>query len=357
MKLDTRRISAFLRDPGDCRVVLLYGDDTGLIRERSHAIVRAVAGSLDDPFRVANLERDAITRLPIEATALAMTGGRFVVRVREVTDAALAAVQAVLGGLGDALVVLEAPNLSTRSRLRSTIEAAPGGAAIGCYPEEGRALENTIRTCLGEHEVRVDTDALHWLAFQLGADRAMTRQELEKLALYVGVGGTLDLRAAEACAGNTASVSLDDALFAMTAGDPIGMDRALDGTLAGGVAPAAIIRAGLGHVQRLHRSKLAIASGRSIEETLRALRPPLFWRREPEFRLALSRWSDAGVEWTMRQLAAAERACRSTGLPAEAICRDVLGAIVRQAADLRARGDGVIPVRLETDTRPCAVPD
>ncbi len=341
MKLDGRRVGAFLRDPGDCRVALLYGDDVGLIRERSQMIVRAVAGSLDDPFRVANLERDAIPRLPIEATALAMTGGRFVVRVREVTDAALAVVQAVLDGLGDALVVLEAPGLPSRSRLRSTIEAAAGGAAIGCYPEEGRALGSTIRACLDEHEVRIDDDALHWLVLHLGADRAMTRQELDKLALYVGAGGIVDLPAAEACAGNTASLSLDDALFAMTASDPAGMDRALDGTLAGGIAPAAIIRAGLGHVQRLHRSTLAIASGCSIEETLRALRPPLFWRREPEFRQALSRWSVSGVEWTMRQLTEAERACRSTGSPAEAICRDVLGAIARRATDLRVRSGGV----------------
>ncbi|MBX6742606.1 MAG: DNA polymerase III subunit delta, partial [Acetobacteraceae bacterium] len=34
-KLDARRIGAFLTDPGDCRVVLLHGDDPGLIQERA----------------------------------------------------------------------------------------------------------------------------------------------------------------------------------------------------------------------------------------------------------------------------------------------------------------------------------
>ena len=58
MKLDARKLPAFLRDPGACRVALIYGEDAGLIRDRAEALVRAVAGSLDDPFLVAELSRD-----------------------------------------------------------------------------------------------------------------------------------------------------------------------------------------------------------------------------------------------------------------------------------------------------------
>jgi len=34
VKLDARRVEAFLRDPGAVRAVLLHGEDAGLIRER-----------------------------------------------------------------------------------------------------------------------------------------------------------------------------------------------------------------------------------------------------------------------------------------------------------------------------------
>ena len=93
MKLDPRRVPAFLRDPGTCRVVLLYGDDSGLIRDRAEALVRMVAGTLDDPFRVVELARDELARLPEEAASLSLTGGRRVVRVREAGEAALAGVR------------------------------------------------------------------------------------------------------------------------------------------------------------------------------------------------------------------------------------------------------------------------
>src|SRR3954452_1661981 len=143
MKLPPARIQGFLRDPGTCRVVLLYGDDAGMIRERAEALVRVVAGSLDDPFLVTELAREDIRRLPDEAAGLSLMGGRRVVRVRDATDAAADPVQALLKTRAPALVVLEAPTIQSRSRLRTALESAADGVAIACYPEEGRALEET----------------------------------------------------------------------------------------------------------------------------------------------------------------------------------------------------------------------
>src|ERR1700722_7631591 len=115
-----------------------------------------------------------------------LTGGRPVVRVRDATDAATAPVQAVLQSRAQALVVLEAPGLASRSKLRSLLDAAPDGAAIACHPEEGRALEERIRHGLKATGVGVDRDALAWLTGPLGADQVSTQAELEKLALYAG---------------------------------------------------------------------------------------------------------------------------------------------------------------------------
>src|SRR5580692_6044819 len=117
MRVDARRVDAFLRDPGACRVVLLFGDDAGLIHSRADTMVIAAAGARDDPFRVAELDREDTARLPDEAASLSMTGGRRVVRMRDITDAtATAAVQAVLAGPASALVVIEGAGLPARSR-------------------------------------------------------------------------------------------------------------------------------------------------------------------------------------------------------------------------------------------------
>lgn len=338
MKLAATQVAGFLRDPGSCRVVLLFGDDAGLIRDRAEMLVRAVAGSLDDPFLVAELTRDEIDSLHDEAASLPLTGGRRVVRVRDATDAATDQVRIILKGRAPALVVLEAPGIATRSRLRTALDDAPDGAAIGCYPEEGRALEATIRGTLTAAGARVDSDALSWLTAQLGADRASTRSELEKLALYVGPNGRVDLDAAMACVGDLAGLSLDDALFAATTGDVATTDRALELAMAEGAVPVQVLRAGLGHMQKLHRARLAMdEQGLTAADAMKTIRPPIFYRKTGAFARSLSLWPLPALTAALAGLAEAERGCKRTGWPDETLCRNTVLALARRAA-VAARG-------------------
>jgi DNA polymerase-3 subunit delta len=337
MKLGPAQVEAFLRDPGPCRVALLYGDDAGMIRDRGTALIRAVAGSLDDPFLVTELSRDEMGRLPDEAASLSMTGGRRAIRMRETTDTAIAPVRTILRSGSTALVVLEAAaSLPARSRLRTELEAAPDGVAIGCYPEEGRALETTIRDILGQADVSIEPDALGWLAGHLGADRAATRAELEKLALYAGPRGRVDLDAAMACVGDMAGLSLDDALFAATIGDVATADRALELAIAEGATPVQVLRAGIAHLQRLQRARMAMdEAGLSAAEAAKRLRPPIFYRRVAAFNRALGLWPGSSLAAALHGFAEAERGCKRTGSPDEALCRNAVLVVARRAAAAR----------------------
>jgi DNA polymerase-3 subunit delta len=337
MRLEPRRIEAFLRQPGAARVVVLYGDDVGLIRDRAARLVRAVAGATDDPFRVVELERDAVSSIAAEMASLPLTGGRRVVRVREVGDTAVAAVQAVLAGQAPGFLVLEAPGLAARAKLRALVEPAPDAVAIGCYPQEGRLLEQSIRDILSESGVAVDADALAWLGGQLGADQAATRNEVEKLALYAGRDGHVDVTTARVCVGDLAGLSLDDALFSATAGDVAGADRALELAMAEGGAPVAILRAALQHLQRLQRARVAVAGRMTATEAAKAARPPVFFRREPAFLQALGVWSVAALDQACVRAWEAERACKRTGAPAETICRNAIIGLAQRGAAARRR--------------------
>jgi DNA polymerase-3 subunit delta len=333
MKLEARRVGAFLRDPGACRVVLLFGEDAGLIRDRAEMLVRAVAGTLDDPFLVADLTRETADRLVEEASSLPLTGGRRVVRLREASDAATDRVKAILAGKAPALVVLEGTGLATRSRLRTAVEAAADGVAIGCYPEEGRALEDTIRASFAELKVGVEQEALGWLVGQLGADRASTKREIEKLALYAGPGGRVDLDAAMACVGDLAGLSLDDALFAATEGDVATTDRALELALAEGTTAVGVLRAAMAHLQRLHRVRLVMAeNGTTAADAAKTARPPVFFRRTGAFLKALALWSPATLSGALGFLSEAEAQCKRTGAPDMTICRNAVLTLARRAA-------------------------
>jgi DNA polymerase-3 subunit delta len=329
-KLDARRGAAVLADPGPFRAVLLHGDDSGLVRERAEALVRTVlGGKMDDPFRLAELSREEAAKpgaLAGEAAALAMTGGRRVVRLRDATDAHAGPLKDALATPGEALMVLEGGELTTRSKLRVMAEAAPDVAVITCYRERDEALVGTLGRMLREQGVQADPAALSFLATRLGEDRMQTRREMEKLALYVGAGGRVDEDAALACIGEGAMLDLDEALMAATVGDAPTADRALTAAFAEGAAPVQVLRAALRHVQRLHEA--AVAGGDSG-----VLRPPVFFRHKPAFDRALRNWSPAALEAVGAALLDAEKRTKTTAFRDAdvTIARAALAAIARQA--------------------------
>lgn len=329
-KLDARRAAAVLADPGPFRAVLLHGDDAGLVRERAEALVRLVlGGQMDDPFRLAELTREEAARpgaLAGEAAALAMTGGRRVVRLREATDAHAAALKDALATRGEALIVLEAGELAPRSKLRSMGEAEAEVAVIACYRERGEELAATLGRMLKEEGVGTDPAALAWLAGRLGEDRMQTRREVEKLALYVGPGGRVDEEAALACGAEGAAMDLDEALMAATAGEARMADRALSAAFAEGASPVGVLRSALRHVQRLHEA--AVAGGDAG-----VLRPPVFFRHRAAFDRALRLWSPAALEAAGAALLDAERRTKTTAFRESdvTIARAALAAIARQA--------------------------
>ncbi len=328
MKLAPNQVAAFLKSPGTTRLVLLHGDDEGLVRTRADALAMAVLGAKDDPFRLAWLGPEEHDRLVEEATAIAMLGGRRVVRVRNPADALAPLVQQALDGPGDALMLLEAGGLR-RPKLQALAEASRAAAAIACYPEEPGARRNTIAATLSAAHVRADADALDWLRDHLGGDHAGTLREVEKLILYAGDDRRLDLEAVRDCIGDQGAGSLDDALHAATAGRTEAADLALERTMAEGTAPVGVVRATIGHLTRMHLARGRMDEGASAKDAVATLRPPVFWKRQSDLAQALPTWPTTRLSAAIAEARRAELACKTTGAPDEAIARRLVLALAR----------------------------
>ena len=337
MKLVPSRIAAFLQrpDPTIC-AVLFYGPDAGLVRERADAIARGICPNLSDPFRVVDLSAAVLAadpaRLADEAAQLSLTGGRRVVRVRGTVDALAKLFEEFLENtLSEAFVVAEAGELPSRSVLRRAFEAAPRGAAIGCYPDTPRDLAAVIRETLAEHQIRASRDAVLFLVEHLGGDRLLTRAELEKLTLYVGNGGRVELDDARLCVSDTAGLELDDAVMATAEGDTSRLERVLDRVFQEGESPVTVIRALLRHLHRLQLLAVRVSAGVGLNEVLRTARPPIFFKQEDSFRRQLALWSEARLRPQLDRIMKAELNMKTTGLPAETICREAMLTVAQAA--------------------------
>lgn len=333
-KLDPRRLTAFLADPPeDCRVVLLVGDDAGLVNERAGQLVRSVAG--DDRIRIVEPGREAAKdsgSLAGEAASVPLTGGRVAIRLRDGRDAWAEPVRAALAGRGPGLVIIEGAGLTGKSKLRALVAADARGQVIECYAERGRDLVSSIQRILGELGAQAEPAALDWLADRAGEDRLAMRRSLEILALHAEPGARITAEEAMEMLGEGSMLGLDEALLAATLGEVSVADRAIAKAFAEGANPVQVLRAALRHVQRLHLAALAVANGSSPADAIGSLRPPVFWKAKAAMERALQRWSAGRLEALGAALLRAERQTKSTGLPDEVIARQVVLAMARSAA-------------------------
>jgi DNA polymerase-3 subunit delta len=348
MKIDARSLARFIKQPDPAfQAVLLFGEDSGLVRERAEAIAHTVVADLSDPFRVADLTGETIAddpaRLADEAAAMSMTGGRRVVRVRHVTPTVAKSIadafETFLEGAAQnrraqdlALIVVDAADLDGRSPLRKLFEGAPNAAAIPCYRDEGDSLASVIRETLAQHKVRASSDALAWLVSRLGGDRAVTRVEAEKLALYVGAGNEATLEDARTIVGDSADIGLDDLVDAAAGGDAVALARAYDKLVAEGLPAIAILRAAQRHFTRLHLCAGLIAAGQDPDSAMMRLRPPVFWKQKDGFRAQLRRWPLERLSQALERLLDAEIACKSSGGIADALASRCLFELSQAAA-------------------------
>src|SRR5215472_8919775 len=184
------QIDAFMARPDPRRpVVLVYGPDAGLVRERVEALVAASVDDPRDPFALARLEGDELAgdpmRLVEEANTIPLLGGRRLVWVHAGSRNFVPAVEALIAAASpDCPVVIEAGDLKRNAPLRQLCERAQNAVALPCYADAEREIDRLIDVEMREAGLVIAPDARDALAPLLGGDRLASRSEIRKLALF-----------------------------------------------------------------------------------------------------------------------------------------------------------------------------
>ncbi len=337
MKIDAGRIDGFLKAPA-VPIVLLFGPDAGLVAERGLALVRTVEGAMHDPFRFAELHHPDAETLLAEATAASLTGGRRVVRVRDAHESLLKAMETLAKTPPDALVILEAGELTNKSKLRAAAEKSAAIAAIACYAIDAARLPQAVMARLRAQNITIDADAATWVANNIPGEEGPLRQAVELLTLYAGSEPRLTLADVSAALADGGDTSMQDAVDATLTGDPAAVDRALTLAYDEGVSPVGILRVLLGELTRLRVAAGAIAEGASVAEAMGGMRPPVFFKRQKLVTRALSIWSVPALTEAIRAALTAESACKQTLTPDQAYCRQTMLGLASRARNAARRG-------------------
>jgi DNA polymerase-3 subunit delta len=323
-------IESFIARPDPRRpIVLVFGPDAGLVRERVDALIKSAVDDPADPFALARIDGDALadepSRLVEEAHTIPLFGGRRAVWVKAGGRNFIEAVEALVAAppAADCRVVIEAGDLRRNAPLRTACEKAPVAAAIPCYADGDRELARLIDDEMRAAGLAVSADARALLASLIGGDRRASRNEIRKLALYAHGKSTVEIDDVLAVVADASSLALDGAVDAAFAGNSAEAETQFAKACAAGTYPGAVVGAALRQVAQLHRARLAIEDGANIDEVMKSTMRVHF-RRERLVKSALSAWTSQGLERIMTRLAEASLDTRQRPALAEAVAQRAL---------------------------------
>lgn len=320
----------FLKNPDRTLCALLFhGTDPGLVSERAQAAAKVIAERESPPGEIIRLDDADVDgdrdRLGVELRTLPMFGGRKVVRVTagRTLNAAVLKDLVESSDLAGVLIV-EAGNLKASDTLRAVFEKTPTAAAIACYSDEGRDLEQLVREVLDANGCRITTDARALLVSRLGADRALSRAEIEKLALYAHGKPEIDADDVDAIVGDAAELAVDRIVNAAAGGNARLAVGELSRALAAGENAQGVIMAVQRHLHRLHRARATVDRGASVDEALRNMRPPLHFKQKDAFTAQVRRWQRPALDKALSATADALKTARLNSAVEDAVTERLL---------------------------------
>jgi DNA polymerase-3 subunit delta len=301
-------VDSYVSRPDPSRpVVLVYGPDAGLVHERAQTLARAFVDDPSDSFSLIRIDGDDLSgnpfRLVEEVNTVPMFGGRRAIWVRAGGRNITPSVEAVIAAPSpDCRVVIEAGDLRKNAPLRSLCESAKNAAAIGCYSDGERDIERLIEDELKKAGLTIAPEARAALVPFLGGDRQASRNELQKLALYVHGRDRVTIDDIMAVVADASAVALDNVVDAAFAGKPSEVETQYAKARGEGMHPGVIVSAALRHLSSLHRMRIAVEEGQSATGVVEGARPPIHFRRKPAIDTALRIWNTSRLLDAMSSL-------------------------------------------------------
>lgn len=307
-------VAGFLRSPQpDCRAVLVYGPDAGLVAERASALAQIFAKRGNGETEIVRLDdrdlADDPARLEVEVNTVPMFASQSIVRITAGPRLDAQALKALLATDFANHLIVEAGNLRPDSGLRKLFEAHKRAAALPCYSDQ-RDLAGLIDAELAEAGLRIDRDTRDYLMTRLGADQALSRSEVVKLALYAQGQGRISHDDIEAIVGDAAETALENFVYATSGGDAKAALAELQRLAAAGTDQQAALAALGRHFTQLHRIAATASAGDSLEQSVKSLKPRLHFKREPVFLSHCKRWGATRLAHALPLIQEATRRAR-----------------------------------------------
>lgn len=309
-------VESFLRSPGpQQRLILFFGPDRGLVSERAAQLASTL--SKRDGGQVERFDSAQLSEKP-DALAIALHAGSLFDPISVVrTDDESGTITRLLPDLlsnppTECTLIIEAGDLKPTSPLRKAIDQSDIGASIGCYPDTDKSLHQFVQAFFRENNTTTDQNTIEYLVDNLGSDRKVSKNELEKLLLYTYPSKNISLEDAINICGDSSNIEYSNIIDFAFEGQIEEIGEDFDRLISLGTSPGQITRQAIGHAKLLFNMTDGAHGASDVRAVIQKMGGRIhFKRRESVTRQALL-WDSKRLLSTISDLGKTELDCRQS---------------------------------------------
>lgn len=343
MNFKAAQLENFCAHPDSAiKCVVLFGPNEGEIATLKQKCIKAICGDVNDSFNFAQLNMETISKdgdeIYAEFHAQSLMGGRRIVVVNNADNSLAPFLKDMLpDSPSDNLLLLTSSSMNTKSSFITWAKERTDVVIVGCYEDREADIAQDTARMLQEKGLTTDMQTMQFLCARLSPDRKINQGEIDKLAIYMGEKHIITSEDVKSVISDVAGANFEDLCYHIAGGETRKACNVFNRLINEGEEPALIIRQISYHFSKLLGSVAQLEEGKTADQVIQGMRPPLMFYRKDAYKMQLQIWHKEQLFAALSVLYDCERDCKTTGLPATLCAEHAIMRLAGGAQKMRTR--------------------
>ena len=301
---------------------LVYGQNKGLVREKSQTIIDTYK---DDQTEIIKFENDELIsepeKLSNEFNTFSLIAEKKIIHILNTKDNLTETITNTINNQDSTnLIIFETGELTPRSKLRKFFEKEKNLGILACYFDTERDVQDLIETTFKKEDISISRDISLLIAKRLGNERHIIKSELEKIILYLKDKKEFKAEDILKCLGQNEDFGFDNLNYNLCDGNVVKLDKIINQLYLQGISPIALLRSVDKHFQKILFVNQKIDSGINLNESFSKLKPPIFFLYINQFKNQVKKWKTSLCYKAIERIMETEKLCKLNSKISKIVC-------------------------------------
>jgi len=301
---------------------LIYGQNKGLIREKSQLIIDTYK---DDQTEIVKFENDELIsnpeKLNNEFNTFSLTAEKKILHILNTKDNLTEIIiDTITNQESKNLIIFESGELTPRSKLRKVFEKEKHFGILPCYFDTERDVQDLIENTFRKENLTIHRDIVLLISKNLGNERHIIKSELEKIILYLKDKKNFTDQDILKCLSQNENFGFDDLNYSLCDGNVIKLDKIVTQLYLQGINPVALLRSVSKHFQKILFVNEQMDAGMNVSESISQLKPPIFFLYANQFKEQVKKWQTSLCHKAIKRIMETEELCKMNSKISKIVC-------------------------------------